>query len=148
MQGPIDDAFMDSFVTVNPPEEFRKLWDKWMRGKLPEGRPDAGKNVVIFGNYTDSNVAKLLPKLPVKWTAEKIVVGGQSFSSEGNTLALIYPNPLNPSHYLVLNSGHTFGEKDFIGTNALLYPRLGDWAVIRKSDNSVIASGFFDANWK
>ena len=148
LQGPIDDAFMDSFVTVNPPEEFRSLWDKWMRGTLPEGKPDASRNVVVFGDYTDPYIAKALPKLPVKWTRNEISVAGQKFASEGNTLALIYPNPQNPSHYLVLNSGHTFGEKDFIGTNALLYPRLGDWAVIRKADHTVVASGFFNADWK
>ena len=41
---------------------------------------------------------------------------------------MIYPNPLDPTRYVVVNSGHTFGEKEFKGTNALLYPRLGDYA--------------------
>lgn len=27
---------------------------------------------------------------------------------------------------VVINSGHTFGEADFRGTNAWLYPRLGE----------------------
>src|SRR5687767_15243023 len=31
----------------------------------------------------------------------------------------------------VLNSGHTFHAKDFQGTNALLYPRLGDYALLK-----------------
>jgi hypothetical protein len=43
---------------------------------------------------------------------------------------IVYPNPLNPRRYVVINSGHTFGEDDFRGTNAWLYPRLGDYSVL------------------
>jgi hypothetical protein len=61
---------------------------------------------------------------------------------------MIYPNPSDPDHYVVLNSGLTFGEKEFKGTNALLYPRLGDYAVIRKSDGVVVSAGIFDEQWR
>ena len=61
---------------------------------------------------------------------------------------MIYPNPLNPNKYVVLNSGHTFGEKDFKGTNALLYPRWGDYAVIEKKTGAVKMSGLFDEHWR
>jgi hypothetical protein len=47
----------------------------------------------------------------------------------------------------VLNSGHTFGEKEFRGTNALLYPRFGDWAVLDEN-GGLITAGFFDENWR
>jgi hypothetical protein len=60
---------------------------------------------------------------------------------------MIYPNPLNPDRYVVLNSGHTFGEKEFKGTNALLYPRMGDWAVLNKA-GEVVKAGLFDENWR
>ena len=42
---------------------------------------------------------------------------------------------------LCLNRGLTMGEKEFKGTNALLFPRLGDYAVIRKSDGAVVLAG-------
>ena len=45
------------------------------------------------------------------------------------------------------NSGHTFGEKEFRGTNALLFPRLGDYAVVAP-DGAVAVSGFFNENWQ
>ena len=68
---------------------------------------------------------------------------------------LIYPNPLNPGRYVVLNSGHTFHAADFQGTNALLYPRLGDYAVLKlqptAADSAGRASGhigLFDEYWK
>ena len=38
---------------------------------------------------------------------------------------MIVPNPLNPDRYVVFNSGHTFHEEEFKGTNALLYPIWG-----------------------
>ena len=61
---------------------------------------------------------------------------------------MVYPNPSDPDHYVVLNSGLTMGEKEFKGTNALLFPRLGDYAVIRKSDGAVVLAGFFDEQWR
>jgi len=72
---------------------------------------------------------------------------------------LIQPNPLAPGRYVVLNSGHTFHEKELASLNYLLFPRLGDWAVLRVGgttpenpslplDESVLASGFFDERWR
>jgi hypothetical protein len=48
---------------------------------------------------------------------------------------------------VVLNSGHTFGEKEFRGTNALLFPRLGDYAVVG-TDGATTVSGLFGENWR
>jgi predicted esterase len=156
LQGPIDDAFMDSFVVVNPPAHFTREWAKWMRGDLRSKQAEgittqdiASHNLVLFGDPGDNPlIKKINSKLPVRWSGSDIVLGDQRFSASEYTIALIYPNPLNPSKYVVLNSGHTFGEKDFRGTNALLFPRLGDWAVIRKSDGSVAAAGMFDDHWQ
>ena len=51
--------------------------------------------------------------------------------------------------------GHTFQEADLRGTNALLYPRLGDWAVIKPKPTAkdpagyeVVAAGLFDSHWR
>ena len=67
---------------------------------------------------------------------------------------LIYPNPLNPAKYVVLNSGPTFRENDD-RTNSLQNPKLPDWAIIdattrpdAKSAGKVEAAGFFDESWK
>ena len=77
-----------------------------------------------------------------------------SFDSSHHILAMIYPNPLNPERYVVLNSGFTFREYDYLN-NARQTPKLPDWAVIdlRVAPNSrypgkVVAAGFFDENWK
>ena len=42
---------------------------------------------------------------------------------------LIYPNPLNPKKYVVLNSGFTFREYDYLN-NARQMPKLPDWAIL------------------
>ncbi len=68
---------------------------------------------------------------------------------------LIYPSPLSITHYVVLNSGHTFHAADFQGSNALLYPRLGDYAILKLAGDKkaplsaeVSKAGLFDDFWK
>jgi hypothetical protein len=61
--------------------------------------------------------------------------------------------------YLVLNSGHTFHEKELSTLNYLLFPRLGDWAVLRVGGKQpveppfsifedVVRAGFCDEQWR
>jgi dienelactone hydrolase len=150
LQGPIDDAFMDAFTTINAPELVAKDWAKWMRGDLPvSSAPIKGKHLILFGDSkTNPILAKINDKLPIRWEGDKIVAGAQRFPARDHTLTLIYPNPLGPTRYVVVNSGHTFGEKEFKGTNALLYPKLGDYAIVRNSDKAVVLAGFFDEQWR
>jgi hypothetical protein len=67
---------------------------------------------------------------------------------------MIYPNPLAPNRYVVLNSSFTFREYDYLN-NARQTPKLPDWAIvdIRTPANSrfpgkVVAADFFDEQWK
>ena len=101
---------------------------------------DAGSNQVL---------ARILGDLPaLEWTAETLTVAGEEHDVAAALPAMIYPNPLNPNRYVVINSGHTFGEAEFRGTNALLFPRLGDWGVLSTADESIISSGYFDEEWR
>jgi len=67
---------------------------------------------------------------------------------------MIYPNPLNPKKYIVLNTGFTFSE--FGGqSNATQVPKLPDYAILDMSvpDSSrpaegVLLAGFFDDRGK
>jgi hypothetical protein len=171
LQGPIDDAFTGPFLCVRPTgdvwnpaaqEYSRKTLDrlttdfaKWMRGdpRVKDDRDvspsDIGSfNLILFGDPGSNGlIAKIAAKLPIRWTKTEITINGQKFSASDHIPALIYPNPLNPKRYVVLNSGHTFGEKEFRGTNALLFPRLGDYAVVG-IDGSIAISGLFGENWR
>jgi len=156
LQGPIDDAFLDSFLCVGEAGQFAKDFPKWMRGDI-RTKPQrdvtkadmAANNLVLFGDPTTNGlIHDIAPKLPITWKNGEIVAGDKRFKAADHTLVMIYPNPLNPNKYVVLNSGHTFGEKDFKGTNALLYPRWGDYAIIEKKTGEVKLSGLFDEHWR
>ncbi|MCE9530143.1 MAG: hypothetical protein K8T89_03250 [Planctomycetes bacterium] len=178
-QGPIDDAFTTAFLCVKGSgtawndglnkaaeaqlQRFEREWDKWMRGKLViktdkevTEEDIKNKNLILFGDPgSNTLIAKTLPKLPLTWTKDLVVLGTQKYDAAKDLPMLIYPNPLNPRRYVVFNSGHTFHEEEFRGTNALLFPRLGDYAVVRPAPTTkdaaafeVIHSGIFDESWK
>jgi hypothetical protein len=173
MQGPIDDAFTSSFLCVRGTgtpwsakiqewadarlDRFADDWRRFLRGEVrikkdTEVTPDdiEDHNLILFGDPGSNRVlARVLKGLPVEWTEKELTLGGR-FASTDHAPALIAPNPLNVYHYVVVNSGHTFGARDFSGTNALLYPRLGDYAVFAVEDEKAPAkvSGLFDEKWK
>jgi pimeloyl-ACP methyl ester carboxylesterase len=182
LQGPIDDAFLSSFLCVRGTgkpwheatedyakanlERFRKEWSKYLRGEPPikddvEVTPldIASRHLILFGDpSSNSLIAEVLDGLPLNWTKDKIVFDGKDYAAAEHVPAMIYPSPLSTTHYVVLNSGHTFHAADFQGTNALLYPRLGDYAILKvggdkKSDKKdplaieVQRAGLFDDFW-
>lgn len=176
--GPIDDAFTTPFLCVRGTgtawndavnayakadlARFQREWSKYMRGDLrvKDDRDVTAKDIedyalVLFGDPGSNSVlAKALPKLPLTWTKDKLTWNGKEYDTATHVPAFIQPNPLNPRRYVVVNSGHTFHEDAFRGTNALLYPRLGDHALLRLTDTKkplameVVAAGLFDENWK
>ncbi|MFO0849229.1 MAG: hypothetical protein U0871_11840 [Gemmataceae bacterium] len=168
LQGPIDDAFMGRFTVVPPAGDgwhpsaaklaadrlasFGREWDRYFRGTLPTtANPSlvTGGHQVLFGDPGNNpTLAKVVEKLPITWTRDKLVVNGVEYEPATHLPVLIYPDPLNPARYVVINSGHTFGEADLKGTNALLYPRLGDWAVLEAGTGKVVAAGLFDESWR
>lgn len=173
LQGPIDDAFVGAFLCVrgtgtawNPNvaawsrsrlDRFAAEWSEFLRGDLPvkddvdvTPRDIETRHLVLFGDPgSNSLIARLLPDLPVSWTRTEVALGG-TYPAADHVPALIAANPLNPLKYVVLNSGHTFGAKEFAGSNAQFYPRLGDWAALRigSKTETAEASGFFDDRWR
>ncbi|MFQ5731036.1 MAG: prolyl oligopeptidase family serine peptidase [Planctomycetaceae bacterium] len=155
LQGPIDDAFMQPFVCVRGTGEpwskrqhdwatwtlarFEREFDKWMRAKVPvvddvklTDKQIQSKNLILFGDPGSNAVlAKIVGKLPIQWTKDAIEVAGKKYDPNTHGLSLIFPNPLNKRRYVVVNSGHTFHERDFRASNSWLFPRLGDVAVQR-----------------
>jgi dienelactone hydrolase len=179
LQGPIDDAFMESFVCVRGTgaawsnetqtragaalKLFEKEFDKWLRGHVPLITDDkltdehiANSNLILFGDPGSNSVmARVIEKLPVVWTKDGLAVNGQSYDSKSHQLSMIYPNPLNPRRYVVINSGHTMHEKDFRASNSWLFPRLGDIAVQKFADGvsdptrgETVWAEMFDSKWK
>ncbi len=185
LQGPIDDAFSARFVCVrgtgkpwNPEiqawasanlRRFEYEWARYMRGDLPVKNDTEitatdlnEKHLILFGDPgSNSWIAKALPSLPLKWTPESLSIGEGVFSSVEHAPAIICASPLNKDRYIVINSGHTFHEKEFAAFNYLLFPRLGDWGIMKIEPGAdqwqpsatdfpekVIRAGFFDEAWK
>ena len=177
--GPIDDAFTDSFLCVEGSgkawhpavaayavgelKRFTYEWHKYLHGDLPLKKDVdvtdadiANKNLILFGDpASNSLIAKILPKLPLEWTKDAVALAGAKGDAADHIPVLIYPNPLNPKKYIVLNSGHTFKESEFKATNAFLFPRLGDYALLKlvpsatnplQTDPKII--GLFDEKWQ
>jgi len=177
LQGPIDDAFMDSFVMVRPtgPElnqkvgkwattEMRHAIDHWRRQFRGEARVKddkditetdiAAHNLILWGDASSNLIlAKIAGKLPVKWDKDGVRLGDEIYDAGHHVPVLIYPNPLNPKRYVVLNSGFTFREYDYLN-NARQVPKLPDFAVVdidvpvsSRAPGGIVTAGFFTEGW-
>ena len=49
---------------------------------------------------------------------------------------------------MVINGAHTFSDPEWRGTNAWLYPHVGDYALVALGDHAIEHSGFFDERWQ
>jgi hypothetical protein len=118
-------------------------------------------NLILFGDPVSNRwIGRVLPRLPIRWRRDELQVGKGKCAAADHAPALIQPNPLPGAggRYVVLNSGHIFREKQLASLNYLLFPRLGDWAVLRVGgkvpdeppgplDETVLRAGFFDERW-
>ncbi|MGN6387137.1 MAG: prolyl oligopeptidase family serine peptidase, partial [Verrucomicrobiota bacterium] len=178
LQGPIDDAFMDSFIFVVPSGEAMndkvgawvvseqkhaiEHWRKQFRGEARVVKDSdltdaeiASANLVLWGDPNSNLVLKkIAEKLPIHWTKENVELRGKTFDSAQFVPVLIYPNPLNPSRYVVLNSGFTYREYDYLN-NARQVAKLPDFAIVDLSvppnsryPGKIVEAGFFDEDWK
>jgi pimeloyl-ACP methyl ester carboxylesterase len=174
LQGPIDDAFLDPFLMVRPTgtpwndevnqqalrtmAHFDRMWGKFFRGH-PFAKDDkdvtaedmAKYHIVLFGDPGSNKlIARLQGKLPVKWTRETVTMAGRDFPAKENLPALIYPNPLNPSKYVVVNSGLDIDDAGYNGDYGT--PMWGDYAVVKVKPGADMPDlqmgGLFDENWK
>ena len=183
LQGPLDDAFARPFLCVRgtgtawnqavaswSDANLKRFTDEWRRhyhGYLPVKNDTEvteedvrHSNLILFGD-PGSNlwISKVLPQLPIRWTRGTFELGAEKYSASDHSVELIYPNPLPGAEgrYVVLNSGHTYHDAE-LRFSYMVFPRLGDWAIMKVGDNSstapvpavaetVVNSGFFDEEW-
>jgi dienelactone hydrolase len=180
LQGPIDDAFMDRFLMVRPTgPAFHEMTGNWFAAEMNHAiahwrlqfrgaarvRDDvavtdkdiAESNLILWGDPSSNKLlARIADRLPVEWTGELVRFRGSntSFPPGRSVPVLIYPNPLNPNRYVVLNSGFTFREYDYLN-NARQTPKLPDYAIVQvdiqptsRLPGYIAAAGFFDEGWR
>jgi hypothetical protein len=160
LQGPIDDAMLDPFLLVRPTgtpwnaavneQALRTLQSfdhAWARRYFahPRLKNDtevtdedfATYNVVLFGDPGSNKwIARVLSRLPLRWTKDMITAGSHTFPAVQHIPALVYPDPLNPSRYVVLNTGLTFPEGQYNSDYSL--PMLGDLAVLKVTQGPLV----------
>ncbi len=178
LQGPIDDAFMDSFLVVRPTgQSMSETLGRWTRTELArftnewraQFRGDArvkddsdvtdadiaAHNLVIFGDPQSNRLlTRIANQLPLRWNTKRVQIGKVSFPSTQCAPVFIYPNPLNPTRYIVVNSGFTFW-KEGNASNAQQTPKLPDFAIVDmvseatgRPENGVRHAGFFGEKWE
>ena len=185
LQGPIDDAFVQPFLCVRGTgkpwfpginawaatslQRFEYEWARYLRGDLvvkndTEVTADdvRDRHLILFGDPGSNPwIAKALRGSPVAWTRRKLRLGGQVYDPHDHAPAFIGVGTLAPDRYFVINSGHTFHEPEFAAFNYLLFPRLGDWAVMKVPPvppawqpgsttfpEEVVRAGFFNEAWR
>jgi hypothetical protein len=178
LSGPIDDAFMDSFLFVKPTgaalnetlgawtkaemERAAFEWRRQFRGDAPSKEDKAitdadiaANNLVLWGDPKSNAVlARIIAQLPVQWTDGKLIANGKTYDASTHAPVLVYPNPLNPKRYVVINSSFTYREYDYLN-NARQVAKLPDWAVVdisqprtSRAPGGITDAGFFDEAWQ
>lgn len=182
LQGPIDDAFRSRFIVVLPDtndpnnkvdqwvelesKHFLERWRSLMRGEPITKRAREvtkddieSSHLILWGTPTTNAALKKLITTggladAFRWDNDGIVIGSAKADPTSHVPTLIYPNPLNPTKYIVVNSGLTFREAHD-RTNSLQNPKLPDWAILEISQppsaeaaGKVVAADFYNENWQ
>ena len=178
LQGPIDDAFMSRFLFVLPSvKSSSSELDKWVeseskdaiaqwwkqfRGEVRVKRDvdvtpqDIQKgHLILWGDPSSNSIlARIHKELPIQWSGSQFTIADKRYSTDEATPVLIYPNPLNPERYIVINSSFTFSEFSG-GSNSLQVPKLPDWAIVNlnvarseRHPKGIIDAGFFNEYWQ
>ena len=178
LQGPIDDAFMESFLMVRPTgqalngkvgawaaAEFAHATNHWRQQFRGDARIKddtaittndiAAHHLVLWGDPSSNELLKKIAgQLPLQWSVSQIALGQKMFDASHHVPVLIYPNPLNPKKYIVLNSGFTFREYDYLN-NARQTPKLPDYAIVdvdvpvtSRAPGGIVHAGFFGEKWE
>ena len=181
LSGPIDDAFIDPFLVVLPSKQaanpqvqqwvqceskgFIERWRGLFRGE-PRVKLDSevtaddmqSYHLILWGDAQSNSVlASTLAAHQsnvLTWSNEQIKIGEHTFDSKTHVPALVYPNPLAPNRYIVINSGPTFRQAHD-RTNSLQNPHLPDWNIISldvppsaSAPGKIAKCGFFDDRWQ
>ncbi|NOZ62385.1 MAG: prolyl oligopeptidase family serine peptidase, partial [Calditrichaeota bacterium] len=130
LTGPILDVFNSGFVLVYGTRgseqenmanfaaaiNFQNQWRKWQHVS-PRIKADyaitqtdiENSNLILLGSPEENLLTKkIIPHLPVQFEDDAIHFGDKIFHGKDVGIAMIYPNPLNPEHYVVIYGGNSW----------------------------------------
>jgi hypothetical protein len=168
--GPISHAYADRFVLVSAgsPEDLSGspavvaagYWMAYAKGfpqiasagEMDGDRP-AQANMILFGTPDENDlVARVLRGLPIKVEGGSYEIAGRRFDAARYGLSVVYPDPLAPGRYVVVNCGPVWGAG--LPENHR-YDMLPDFIVFDRqtvddgtSANRAVCAGFFDQRWQ
>ena len=173
--GPILDAYSTRFIyvygtsgTTEDTEINRRMarqdaldWRTWANGNsvIKQDAEVTPKdietcNLILYGGpETNTITAKLHDRLPIRIERNAIVAGGRRYVGADIGLKMIYPNPLNPSRYILINAGVTSGAiTEIYNIGDPLYDPLPDYVIFDRKDvaydrHYFLEAGYFDRNW-
>ncbi len=115
-------------------------------------------SLYLLGGPSENSIAKLVfEQIPFAVTSEQITVGGKSFKARNAVLNAVYPSPFNKDRYVnIVASTSAAGlflfdsrrgdqrQYDFVISDGKI-PVFSRGA---KDENILVASGFFNGDWK
>lgn len=168
--GNLREAYAAPFVMVYGGEEHGKAhslalegardWERLAKGTprlLPADQVDEQTiedyNLVLYGTPEDNPIiARIMPELPIKIRDGFYVVGERQYDATQFGLSMIYPNPLRPTRYVVVNSGIPWGRG--VAENHK-YDMLPDFTIFNEEkaednteSNRCVCAGFFNQYWE
>lgn len=177
--GPIADAYYDRMVHVYGtarPEHTEALkrsaergahgWPLWLwryeQRVVPDTEVDEAlmrsSHLVLYGTPGANTVLeRIANQLPIRATAEGVRVGDTAYAGAEVGTRFVYPNPLAPEHYVIVQAGPTPAAVDaghrlpdflpdyvvYDGRNLRSRPRL-----LFDRARKPLALGYFDARWQ
>ena len=159
--GPIDDAFVDSFIfvkatgqplndvvgkwTSSEADRAIKQWHGIFRGEPPVKNDTeitdadiASNNLVLFGDPSSNAVIKrVADRLGIQSTAQSVTAGKQTFTADTHVPVFIYPNPLNSTLCCCEQRIHVPRSQQQRPPES----KLPDWAVVNAAGPGVPDAG-------
>ncbi len=130
----------------------RGIWVQWAWDYRNPVVPDTAVTVdmmkrcstVLYGNTKSNSVlAKVASKLPIGIEDEAIVFQGKRYTKRDVGTRFIYPNPLAPKRYLVVQAGNSASA---VRAGNKLPDFLPDYVIYNKSTTSRRPRGIFGRN--
>ena len=180
--GPIIEAFNAPFLLVygnsgnaedtqtNQKEaRWAQLWWQFWANGNTRIKPDykitpadmENYNLILYGNAASNQIiAQINDYLPIRFAADSIIAGEENFAGRNVALQMIYPNPLCPAHYVVINGGvscrgtaniHKTGLEimdDYFPSSTSFDYAIFDADFIGNTENRYLKSGYFDGHWQ
>ncbi|MFI5308623.1 MAG: extensin family protein, partial [Polyangiales bacterium] len=177
--GPITDAYYGPLAHVygtadaNVADALKKTaergahgWPLWLWGVQQKVLADSevddafmrSHNLVLYATPGSNRLLdRIAARLPVRIDGEGIVLGGRRFAASGVGIKLIYPNPLAPDRYVIVQAAPTLAAvqaghnlPDFLpdyvvydARSTASRPRL-----VFERSHMPLAMGYFDDAWQ